>query len=107
MKGLKMKIPILLDSIEGDYIKAYTGFQAGTVVIDIDGHVAYWTRGAPNGCKPSEAEAALKKLLASGGAAIADKWADVKIPSDKPASDKKHPPTTQPAGAGGKAPTKR
>ncbi len=107
MKGLKLKIPILLDSIEGDYIKAYTGFQAGTVVIDIDGKIAHWVRGGPWGCKPAEAEAALKKLLASGGAAIADKWADVKIPSDKPVKPKKQPPTAQSAGAGpAKAKTK-
>ena len=101
MKGLKLTIPILLDSIGGEYIKAYTGFQAGTVVIDINGKIAYWTRGGPGGCRPGEAEAALKKLLASGGEAIPGKWADVKIPSDKPASDKKKKkPTTQPAGAG-------
>ncbi len=107
MKGMKLTIPILLDSIEAEYIKAYTGFQAGTVVIDIDGKIAYWTRGGPWGCKPAEAEAALKKLIAAGGSAIADKWADVKIPSDKPASKKKQTPTTRPAGAAGKAPMKR
>ena len=107
MKGMKLTIPILLDSIEGEYIKTYTGFQAGTVVIDIDGKIAYWTRGGPWGCKPAEAEAALKKLIAGGGSAIADKWAEVKIPSDKPASTKKHTPTTKPAGAAGKTPTKR
>lgn len=107
MKGMKLTIPILLDSIEGDFIKAYTGFQAGTVVIDIDGKIAYWTRGGPWGCKPAEAEAALKKLIASGGGAIAAKWADVKIPSAKPASTKKHSPTTRPAGAAGKTPKKQ
>ena len=103
MKGLELTIPILLDSIEGDFIKAYTGFQAGTVVIDIDGEIAYWTRGGPWGCKPAEAEATLKKLIAGGGPAIAEKWADVKIPSDKPAGKKKSTPTTRPASAAGKA----
>jgi hypothetical protein len=91
MKDLKLTIPILLDSIEGDYLKAYTGFQAGTVVIDIDGKIAYWTRGAPSGCKPSEAEAALKKLLSAGGGAIKEKWADVKLPSEKPAKEDTKP----------------
>ena len=92
MKDMKLTIPILLDSIEADYIKAYSGFQAGTVVIDINGKIAYWTRGAPRGCKPPEAEAALKKLL-SGGGAIKEKWADVQIPSEKPAKDDKKPPS--------------
>jgi hypothetical protein len=91
MKDLKLTIPILLDSIEGDYLKAYGGWPAGTVVIDIDGKVAYWTRGAPTGCKPGEAEAALKKLLSAGGGAIAEKWADVKMPSQEPAKDDKKP----------------
>jgi len=95
MKDLKLTIPILLDSIEGDYLKAYTGFQAGTAVIDIDGKIAYWTRGAPNGAKPAEAEAALKKLLSADGGAIAEKWADVKMPSQKPAKDDKKPAAAQ------------
>jgi hypothetical protein len=99
MKDLKLTIPILLDSIEGDYLKAYTGFQAGTVVIDIDGKIAYWTRGAPNGAKPQEAEAALKKLLSAGGGAITEKWADVKMPAEKPAEqpakDENKPAATQ------------
>lgn len=107
MKGLKLTIPILLDSIEGDFIKAYTGFQAGTVVIDIDGKIAYWTRGGPWGCKPAEAEATLKKLIAGGGSAIEDKWADVKIPSDKPTGKTKRTPTTRPAGTTTKASMKR
>jgi len=86
MKDLKLTIPILLDSIEGDYLNAYGGWPAGTVVIDIDGKVAYWNRGAPNGAKPTEAEAALKKLLSAGGGAIKEDRADVKMPADKPAA---------------------
>ncbi len=101
MKGMKLTIPILLDSIECDYIKAYTGFQAGTVVIDRDGKIAYWVRGGPWSCKPAEAEKALKKLLAGGGAAIPEKWADVKMPTTKPAKPDKasKQPTTKPAQA--------
>ena len=95
MKDLKLTIPIVLDSIEGDYLKSYGGWPAGTAVIDIDGKIAYWTRGAPNGCKPGEAEAALKKLLSAGGGAIAEKWADVKMPSEKPAKDDKKPAAAQ------------
>ena len=90
MKGLKLTIPIVLDPIEGDYLKAYGGWPAGTTVIDIDGKVAYWTRGNPRGAKPADAEAALKKLIAAGGAARPDKWKAVKLPAKKP--------TTQPAG---------
>jgi len=91
MKDLKLTIPIVLDSIEGDYLKSYGGWPAGTAVIDIDGKIAYWNRGAPNGAKAAEAEAALKKLLSAGGGAIAEKWADVKMPSQKPAKDDKKP----------------
>jgi len=90
MKGLNMTIPILLDPIEGDYLKAYGGWPAGTVVIDIDGKVVHWTRGAPSGARPKDAEAALKKLIAAGGAAIEEKWKPVKI---SPATQ----PATQPA----------
>jgi hypothetical protein len=89
MKDMKMAIPILLDPIEGDYLKAYGGYPAGTAVIDIEGKIAHWGRGAPNGAKPKDAEAVLKKLVDAGGAAIADKWERVKYP--RPAKDKEDP----------------
>ena len=89
MKGLKMTIPILLDAMAGDYLKAYGGYPAGTAVIDIEGKIAHWTRGNPRGARPAEAEACLKKLLAAGGAAVEETWKPVKLP-------KPGPKTTQP-----------
>ena len=87
-KGLKLTIPILLDTMDNAYLKAYGGIPAGTSVIDIDGKVAYWNRGAPTGCRPKNAEAVLKKLLANGGGAIPAKWDPVKVPP-KPAKPAK------------------
>ena len=97
MKGLKLTIPILLDTIDGAYLKSFGGFQAGTAVIDIDGKIAYWTRGGPWDCKPKEAKAALKKLLAAGGGAVAEKWAAVKVPRPKA-----KPASTRPASGNAK-----
>jgi hypothetical protein len=87
-KGLKLTIPILLDTMGNAYLKMYGGIPAGTSVIDIDGKIAYWNRGAPSGCKPKNAKAALKKLLADGGGAIQEKWDPVKVPP-KPAKPTK------------------
>lgn len=92
MKGMKLTIPILLDTMEGSYLKAFDGFQAGTTVVDINGKIAYWNRGQPRGCQPKNAETALKKLLANGGGAVKEKWADVKVPPDP-----RPGPTTRPA----------
>lgn len=85
MKGLKLTIPFLLDTMDNAFLKAYGGIPAGTAVIDINGKIAYWNPGAPNGCKPPEAKVAIDKLLAGGGGAIPEKWSPVKIPQDKPA----------------------
>ena len=88
MKGLKLSLPFLLDSMDNAFVKAYGGIPAGTAVVDINGKIAYWNPGAPTGCRPKNAEAAIKKLLAAGGGAIAAKWAPVKVPQDKPAKAK-------------------
>ena len=84
MKGLKLTLPTLLDDMDNPFLKAYGGSPAGTAVVDIDGKIAYWTPGRPDGCKPKDAEAVLKKLLAAGGEAVPAKWADVKLPRDAP-----------------------
>ena len=94
MKGLKLTVPILLDPMEGDFLKAYGGYPAGTTVIDIKGKLAHWTRGGPFSCKPALAEAALKKLIAAGGAAVEKTWKPVKLPKLK--AQKAEPATTQP-----------
>jgi len=80
MAKLKMTIPILLDEMDRPFLKAYGGSPAGTAVIDIEGRIAYWNRGAPTGCKPKEAEKTIKKLLADGGGAVPARWAKVKVP---------------------------
>ena len=99
MAKLKMTIPILLDEMDSPFLKAYGGSPAGTAVIDIRGKIAYWNRGAPNGCKPKEAEKTIKKLLADGGGAVPAKWAKVKVP--RPPSGKKQPgPAAKAARAG-------
>ena len=88
IKGLKLTIPFLLDTMDNAFVKAYGGIPAGTAVVDIDGKIAYWNPGAPTGCKPKNAEETIKKLLAKGGGAIPAKWAPVKVPQDKPLKDK-------------------
>ena len=101
VQGLKLAIPILLDTMDNSYLKAYGGIPAGTAVIDIDGKIASWNPGAPTGCKPKNAEETLKKLLANGGGAILEKWAPVKVPPD-PAPK----PPAQPAKTAAKAAAK-
>ena len=99
MKGLKLTLPILLDSMDNLYTKTYSGMPAGTCVIDIDGKIAYWNRGAPTGARPPQAEAAIKKLLAAGGAAKPTEWAKVKWPRPKPAKKAGPAPTAKKAPA--------
>ena len=103
MKGLKLTIPILLDTMDGSYLKAFGGLPAGTTVVDIDGKIAYWNRGSPGGCKPTNAEAALKKLLAAGGGAIPEKWAQVKVPPDPRRKATSRPAAAGPEGSAGNA----
>lgn len=84
IKGLKLTIPTLLDTMDNAYLKKYGGIPAGTAVIDIHGKIAYWTPGAAKGCKPDKAREAIKKLLAAGGGGVPGKWAKVKMPKAKP-----------------------
>ncbi len=93
MKGLKMTIPTLLDNMENTFTKTYAGMPAGTAVVDINGKIAYWNHGAPNGARPKNAKSVLDKLIAADGGAIPEKWAPVKVPSDKPTAGS----TTRPA----------
>jgi len=92
MKGLKLTIPTLLDSMDNAFTKAFSGIPAGTTVVDIDGRIAYWNRGAPGGAKPDKARAAIQKLLAKGGGAIPAKWAKVRVPPAPAGKDKPDKP---------------
>ena len=67
LQGLKLSLPLLLDTMDGSYEQAYGGWPAGTVVVDIDGKLAYWSPGSARGCLPHDAEMVLEKLLGNAG----------------------------------------
>jgi hypothetical protein len=62
MKGMELTIPFLIDTMDGQALKAYKCQPAGTVVIDKKGKIVFSSRG-PRGTKPKEADAAIKKML--------------------------------------------
>lgn len=62
MEGLKLTLPVLIDTMDGVAEKAYRGVPACTAVIDLEGKVVFHSTG-PGGAQPKEAEKALKKLL--------------------------------------------
>ena len=66
MKGLKLTIPFLIDDLSGAAEKGYRGRPAATAVIDLDGKIAFHSRG-PSGVNPKAAEKTLKSLIARGG----------------------------------------
>jgi len=66
LKALRLSLPTLVDGMDGAVEKAYGGWPAGTVILDVGGRVCFHSRG-PSGAKPKEAEAILKQLLANGG----------------------------------------
>jgi lysophospholipase L1-like esterase len=74
MKGLKFTMPILIDlppegkkgSMVGVVERAYRGRPAATVIVDLDGKIAFYSRG-PRGVQPKKADDVLKKLIAKGG----------------------------------------
>ena len=64
MEGLKLTLPILIDGMDGVAEKAYKGKPAATAVVDKHGKIAFYSHG-PRGAQPKQADAVLKKLLAS------------------------------------------
>ena len=99
MKGLKFTMPILIDlpgegqtsSMVGVVEKAYRGRPAATVIVGLDGKIAFYSRG-PRGVQPKKADEVIKSLIDKGG-----------FPTKKPnrweknikrfeADDKKNPP---------------
>lgn len=62
-KAMKLSIPMLIDSMKNEAQQAYAGWPDRLYVVDKEGKVAYKGEPGPKGFKPSEAEAALKKLL--------------------------------------------
>jgi len=71
LRGLKVTLPVLIDTMDGKTVKGYGGHPAGTAVIDRDGRICFTSRG-PGGVKPKEAEKVLKELLANKGKLGAD-----------------------------------
>ena len=61
MEGLKLTLPVLIDTMEGVAEKAYSGVPASTAVIDLEGKVVFHSIG-PGGSQPRQAEMALKQL---------------------------------------------
>ena len=74
MKGLKFTMPILIDlppegktgSMVGLVERAYRGRPAATVIVDLDGKIAFYSRG-PRGVQPKKADQVIKSLIAKGG----------------------------------------
>jgi len=66
LRGLKFTLPVLIDTMEGQAWNAFHVHQAATAVIDVDGRIAFHSRG-PRGARPKDAEKALKGLLANKG----------------------------------------
>ena len=74
MKGLKFTMPILIDlppegktgSMVGVVERAYRGRPAATVIVDLDGKIAFYSRG-PRGVQPKKADQVIKSLIAKGG----------------------------------------
>jgi len=64
IKGLKLSIPCLLDSISNTVHKAYRPSPARTVIVDIDGTIAYPGKAGPWGINPGPFEKELKEFLA-------------------------------------------
>lgn len=84
IRNLGLSLPVLIDKMEGVFLRAYGGYPAGTTVVDLDGRVVFYSHG-PGGCKPKEAEAALKKILARQPPPHPDKAEPEKKPPPAPA----------------------
>lgn len=63
VRKLGIELPALIDGPDNQVERAYTGWPDRLYVIDRDGTVAYKSAAGPFGFKPSEVEAALKRLM--------------------------------------------
>ena len=63
MTKLGIELPAIVDEADDRVEQAYTGWPDRLYVIDSDGKIAYKSAAGPFGFKPSEVEAALKRLL--------------------------------------------
>ena len=62
LEGLDLNVPFLMDSMDGVAEKAYGAHPAATVVIDLQGRVAFHARG-PFGTQPWKAKRCVEDLL--------------------------------------------
>lgn len=60
--GLGLTIPILIDSMDRQAEAAYGAGPAATVVVDLDGNIAFYSRG-PWGAQPDGARNAIEALM--------------------------------------------
>jgi hypothetical protein len=67
-QGLRLSLPMLIDTMDGVVEKAYRCVPAATAIVDLDGNLVFYARG-PNGVQPKKADAVLKKLLSEPGPA--------------------------------------
>jgi hypothetical protein len=63
MTKLGIELPAIVDEADDRVEQAYTGWPDRLYVIDSDGRIAYKSAAGPFGFKPTEVEAALKRLL--------------------------------------------
>jgi hypothetical protein len=61
-EGLKLSLPILIDSMDGVVEKAYAGVPAATAIIDLNGNLIFHSHG-PTGVQPKRAEKVIRELL--------------------------------------------
>jgi len=60
---LGIELPALVDESDDAVERAYTGWPDRLYVVDADGRIAYKSAAGPFGFRPSEVEAALKRLV--------------------------------------------
>lgn len=62
-KQFKLKLPILVDTIDDTVEKAYSGWPDRIYVVDAEGKIAYKGGPGPAGFKPADARPMIDKLL--------------------------------------------
>jgi len=88
MIGLKLKMPVLIDTMDGVAEKGYRGRPSATAVIDMDGKIRMHTIG-PWGSQPKKAGEILKKILPPRPLPRAGKKAPKKPPAPSKSEGKK------------------
>lgn len=85
-QALKMTMPLLVDTIDDNVNRAYSGFPDRLYLIDREGKVAYKGGRGPFGYKPRELEQTLLMLLIDEelSKASAPEPADATRPTDVP-----------------------